>query len=356
VHAGRVREPGGPLAPSLVSTSAFHAGGAREYARDGNPTWEAFEEAVGELEGGAAVAFGSGMAAAAAVIEGLPPTAHVVIARTAYIEARHLLAERSTAGRLVVTEVDPLDLEAVRAALGDADALWVDAISNPNLDVARVDLLSDAAHAAGAVVVVDATLATPLLVRPIERGADLVLHSATKLIGGHSDLLLGTAIASDRERAERLRDSRSTLGSVPGAIETWLALRGMRTLALRLRRAEHTASLLAERLHSHPGVRAVRYPGLPGDPSHEAAKALLDGFGAVVAFEVAGGSEHADVVCERVRLITHATSVGGVESLIDRPSRWHRERAIPAATLRLSVGCEHPDDLWADLDGAIGAG
>ena len=355
VHAGRRRrEPGEPLNDSPVFASAFHAGGERGYAREGNPTWETFEAAIGELEGGEAVAFPSGMAATAAVLETLPPTAEVVIARSAYVEARRLLGEREAAGRLTASHIDASDASRALGALDGADMLWLDALSNPALDAPELDRLVAAAGEAGAAVVVDATLATPLLVRPLELGADLVLHSATKYIGGHSDLLLGVVTARDPERAARLRDARATLGAVPGTMEAWLALRGLRTLPLRLERGQETALELARRLSTHPAVARVRHPGLPSDPSHEVVKRLFDGFGAVLCFELAGGPDQADQVCERVRLVTHASSLGGVETLIERPRRWHDDRNVSSAALRLSAGCEDAEDLWADLAQALG--
>lgn len=354
VHAGRPRPvPGDPLIPGPTFASAFHAGGARGYARDGNPTWEAFESAIGTLEDGHAVAFSSGMAAATAVLESLPPTARVLAAGDAYVEARRLLGEREADGRLRVGYVDAIELDAVLAELPGADVLWIDALSNPGLDVPELDRLAAAARESGATVVVDATLATPMLVRPLARGADLVLHSATKYMGGHSDLLLGVVAAADAERAARLRDSRAGLGSVPGTMEAWLGLRGLRTLPLRIERGAETAMALAGRLAAHPAVTTVRYPGLASDPAHRAASRLFDGYGAVLSFEVRGGAERADALCAAVRLITHATSLGGVETLIERPARWHHERDVPSGLLRLSAGCEHPEDVWDDLERAL---
>jgi len=342
-----------PLNAPLVPASAFRGAGERSYARDGNPTWEAFEEAIGALEGGTAVAFATGMAAAAGVIEALPPTARVVVARSAYVEVRRLLAEREAAGRLRVTEVDATDGDSILPALPGADVAWLDSISNPALDVAEVDTVARAARQAGCAVVVDSTLATPVNQRPLELGADLVIHSATKYIGGHSDLLLGVAVAADPARASRLRDARTTLGAVPGTLETWLGLRGLRTLALRVERGAASAGILARRLAEHPAVALVRYPGLATDRSHPVARRLLDGFGAMLSFEVAGGGEAAGAVCEAVALISHASSFGGVETLIEHHGRWHPSSEAGDGLLRLSVGCEHPDDLWRDLDRAL---
>lgn len=299
------------------------------------------------------MAFASGMAAVSAVLEGVAAGERVVVARSAYVEVRRLLTERQAAGKLEVTAVDPRATEKMLAAIPGAALVWIDAISNPTLDIPDLVKISEAANRAGATLLVDATLATPMLLRPLAIGADLVLHSATKYIGGHSDMLLGVIAARDPRWAERLRGARTTLGAVPGTMETFLGLRGLRTLPLRIERGMQGAALLAERLTRHPEVESVRYPGLAGDPSHEQAQKLLDGFGAMLSFEARGGVERADAICSRVRVLTHATSLGGVESLIERHSRWHAEPAVPEALVRVSVGCEHPEDLWRDLEQAL---
>lgn len=354
VTAGRADPiPGGPLNVPPVLASSFHAGSEQSYARDGNPTWQAFEAAIGALEGGTAVSFSSGMAATSAILEGLPPTGRVVMADSAYSEVRGMLAEREAAGRLRATFTDPIDTDAMIASLPGADMLWLDAISNPLLDVPELDVLARAAHDEGVLVVVDATLATPVLQRPLALGADLVVHSATKAIGGHSDLLLGVAVARTQETAARLGDARTMFGAVPGTFEAWLALRGLRTLPLRVERAQATASRLAADLASREEVKWVRYPGLALDPAHGAAERLLDGPGTMIAFEIEGGVERAEAFCEAVGLITHAASLGGVETLIERHGRWCSASHVPSGLLRLSVGCEHPDDLWRDLDHAL---
>ena len=356
VTAGRGdRAAGEPLNVPPVFASAYRAGAERTYARDGNPTWEAFERALGALEGGTAVAFPSGMAAVAAVVADIERGARVVVADSAYVEVREALAEREAEGGLSVSTVDATDTDAAMRALAGTDLLWLDTLSNPGLEVPEIDRLTAAAHAHGTTVVVDATLATPILQRPLELGADLVLHSATKHIGGHSDLLLGAAVAADPLRAERLRAIRTRVGAAPGTLDAWLALRGLRTLPLRIERGQRTAGLLAERLATHPAVTSVRYPGLAADPAHATASRLLDGFGTVISFEVEGGAAGADAVCRALRVITHATSLGGVETVIERHGNWHAEPGIAAGLLRLSVGCEHPDDLWADLESALAA-
>ncbi len=354
VLAGRGRETGDPLNRPPVFASAFRAGGDHDYARAANPSWEAFEQVLGALDGGSAVAFGSGIAAAAATLDLVRPGGRVVAAASAYFEVRHLLDDREQAGRLSATYVDPLDTAALLAAAEDADLLWLDALANPGLDVPEVDLIAAALRDRETKLVVDATLVTPILMRPLELGADIVIHSATKFIGGHSDLLLGAAVARDRELAERLRSGRTMAGAVPGTMDTWLGLRGIRTLALRIERGSRTAAVLAGRLLEHPAVLSVRYPGLADDRAHDPARRMMSDFGAVLAFELDRG-RCADLVCEGVEVITHATSLGGVETLIERPGRWHPGAVVAPGMLRVSVGCEDPEDLWRDLEHALAA-
>jgi cystathionine gamma-synthase len=334
-----------------VLTAPFHGEG---YAREeGSPTWEALEAAVGTLEGGETVAFSSGMAAIGATLEHLPVGARVVGPTEGYTVTRGLLAERAAQGRIELETVDLTDTAAVVRAAEGAALVWVETPTNPMVGIVEVDRVCEGAHAAGAEVVVDATFATPLLQRPLDLGADVVVHSATKYIGGHSDLLLGVASTRSPERFAALRHARGVAGATPGALEAFLALRGLRTLSVRLERAQATAAVLAERLAAHPNVAVVHYPGLPGDPGHERAARLMDGFGAMLAFEVEGGAEAAQAVCDRVRVLIHATSLGGVETLIERRARYAAEVA-PPSLLRVSVGVEHPEDLWADLERALG--
>jgi len=354
ITAGRAAPaPGEPLSVPPIFASGFHANGTLPYARDGSPTWQAFEDALGSLEGGESVAFASGMGAAASVFEDVPPGGIVLMPSTAYVEARRLLADRAARGHLRVRPVEATDTAAILASLPGADLLWLESLTNPLLEVAELDLIIPEARRAGVTVVVDATLATPILQRPLEHGADVVIHSATKFIGGHSDLLLGVATTRDPARAQQLRNTRASLGAVPGAVEAFLGLRGLRTLPLRMDQSQAGAMELAGHLVDHPAVARVSYPGLASDPGHAAAARLLDGFGALVAFELHGGRCHADAVCEAVEVFTHATSLGGVESLIERRSRIPGEDRVPPGLLRLSVGCEHPRDLWADLERAL---
>jgi len=355
VALGRPHGAGSPVNVPLTLTSTYRVGGELGYARDGNEGWAALEEALGTLEGGGAVAFASGMAAAAAVLETLGPRALVVVSKVTYHGVRVLLEQRAAGGRLRVLAVDALDVAAAGAACAGAELLWLETPMNPLLEIADIAALSAVAHERGAAVIVDSTFATPLRQRPLDLGADLVLHSATKFIGGHSDLLLGVVATRDRDRLEALRGRRQIDGSTPGALEAFLALRGLRTLAVRLDRAEATAAELAARLAAHPAVTRVRYPGLPGDGGHALASTQMSGFGAVMAFETVGDAATAERVCARVELITHATSLGGVETLLERRARYPGDAAAgtPPTLIRLSVGIEHVEDLWSDLSRAL---
>ena len=344
VSAGRPpRVPGAPVSPPLELTSTYVADGAVNYARAGNPTWTAFEEALGALEGGAALVFASGMAAVAAALS-LAPEGGVVVAPThAYNGTGSILGDLADAGRLTVRRVDISDTAAVVAALDGAHLLWVESPTNPMLEVADLPALVAAAHEHDAIVVCDNTFATPLLQQPLAEGADVVMHSVTKFLSGHSDVLLGATVTADSPRGhalqERLAHHRLIHGAVAGPMETWLALRGMRTMHLRVERAGSNAAELALRLEGHPAVERVRYPG----------------FGAIVSIEVRGGADAAERVSAAVRLWTHATSLGGVESLIERRRRIGTEPlTVPENLLRLSVGVEDVEDLWRDLDRALG--
>ena len=347
ITAGRPQGAGSPLNEPPALASAFRSGGRSAYARQGNPSWAALEQAIATLERGAgAVAFSSGMAASNAVVESLSPGSRVLAADSAYVELRALLADRAAAGLIGLEYADPTDASRFTAAITGHDAVWIDAVTNPRLEVVDVRRIAAAASAAGATLVVDSTLATPLGLKPLELGADLVVHSATKYIGGHSDLLLGLVAAAEPAALARIAATRERLGATPGAIEAWLALRGLRTLPIRLERGQQSAALIAARLLAHPAVGRVHYPGLCR-PLHD-----LAGPGAMISFEVEDPGI-ADRVCELVEVITHAASLGGVESLIERHAHWHAEPSIPQSLLRLSVGCEHVDDLCSDLERAL---
>ncbi|HEX5189242.1 MAG TPA: PLP-dependent aspartate aminotransferase family protein [Streptosporangiaceae bacterium] len=361
ITAGRpADEPGQPLNVPIVLASNFRAGehgqtAGREYSRDdATPGWEALEEVVGELEGGEAVAFSSGMAAAAAVLGQVPARARLVAPTDCYAGVQALLADGQRQGRWQVDLVDITDTAAAVAAARRADMVWLESPTNPLLGIADLPAVCAAARESGALVVVDNTFATPLLQQPIALGAHIAVHSATKFLGGHSDLLLGVAVAGTAELGRRLRRRREVSGAVPGALETFLVLRGLRTLALRLDRSQGNATELARRLADHPAVTRVRYPGLPDDPGHARAAAQMTGYGAVLAFEVAGAAE-ANWICDSVRVIRSATSLGGVESTIERRAKVAGQHHLPPGLLRLSVGCEHIEDLWNDLTNALAA-
>lgn len=331
--------PGAPLNTPIFPASTYIAGGERVYSRnEASEGWEAFEDVLGGLEGGEAVAFSSGMAACAAILCELPTSAHLVLIDDCYqgvaaIAEAGVLAHGWRVERLGAA--DPGWLE--KAA--EADLLWLESPSNPLLEVADLPAVSAAPRRPGARLVVDNTFATPLVQRPLELGADVVVHSATKLIGGHSDLLLGAAVTRDPSLARTLRQVRGRNGATPGMLECFLALRGARTLPLRQRQAQASAEQLARRLGEHPAVTRVRYPG----------------FGTIVSFELPD-AEAADEVCGATRLIRHATSLGGVETSMERRSAHPGQEHIPAGLIRLSVGCEDAEDVWRDLESALRAG
>lgn len=364
VAAGRPHAPGSPLNAPIVPVTSFRhdesgaSGGENRYARhDVSETIAAVEELIGLLDGGRAIAFGSGIAAIAAVVEGRPIGGVAVVPHAAYSGSMSMFAEQRALGRMEVRAVDIADTAAVVAALDGADLLWLETVTNPLMSVPDIPALVAAAHDAGAVVCVDATFSTPLIVRPLDLGADVVMHSATKYLAGHSDVLLGALVTRDDALADQLHLRRTLTGAVPGALEAYLATRGIRTLALRMERSQANAGELARRLEADPRVSRVRYPGLPSHPQHAVAARDHQGFGAMIGLEVDGGAERAEAVCRGVRLIHHATSLGGVESLLERRARHEVDAAFgtPENLLRFSVGIEHVEDLWADLDQALAA-
>jgi cystathionine gamma-synthase len=358
VQAGRPqRIPGAPMNPPLVLSSTYLHDATIEYGRDGNVAWAALEAALGALDGGRAVTFASGLAAATAIADLVPPGGTAVLSTVTYHGVRNIFERLVAAGRLGLRLAPADDTDAVLAAADGADMVWVESIANPLIVVADVPAIVAGARRRGAISVVDATFATPLRQRPLELGADIVLHSATKLIGGHSDLLMGAVVCRDDAHADALLAHRHDHGSVPGSLEAFLALRGLRTLAVRVDRAEASAAELARRLAAHPRVSAVHYPGLPGDSQHERASRVLPrGAGPMLAFEVAGTVEQTEAFLAGLRLVTHATSLGGVESLIERRARYAGDAAVVGPTLcRLSVGIEDVDDIWADLHAALSA-
>lgn len=356
VSAGRDRRPGSPLNVPPVPASNFVLGGPRAYARDdGTPTWEALEEIVGGLEGGSSVAFASGMAAIAAVFDQLPVGAVVALPDDCYQGVAGLAQAGARQGRWTVHRVPVTDTSRWVALCRTADLVWLESPSNPLLTVGDVDAICAAPRKPGAILGVDNTFATPLNQRPLRLGADVAVQSVTKFLGGHSDLLGGVVSVRDPALLAAFRHSRELTGATPGTLEAFLAVRGVRTLALRLARAQESAMTLADRLSRHPSVTRTRYPGLPDHPTHAAAQRQLKGFGTVISFDVTGHAATADAVCTRLRLIQHATSLGAVESTIERRASVPGQEHLPPTLLRLSVGIEAVEDLWADLDRALGA-
>ena len=354
VAAGRPSAAGDALNVPLVPASNFILGSGRDYARDdGTPTWEALEDITGRLESGRAVAFASGMAAIAAVFDQLDTGSTVVLPDDCYQGVAGLVAAGARRGRWSVRRVALDDTPGWVDACGTADLVWLESPSNPLLGVADLEAICAAPRRNGGIVAVDNTFATPLNQRPLDFGATVSLQSATKFIGGHSDLLAGVATTKDEALWHELRKSRELTGATPGTLESFLAVRGSRTMALRLHHAQQSAMVLAERLAAHPAVEVTRYPGLPGHPTHPTAKRILNGYGTIVSFDLRGGADLADAACRHVRLIRHATSVGGVESTMERRAAIRGQGHLPPSLLRLSVGIEDVDDLWKDLDTAL---
>lgn len=360
VTAGRpAHQPDAPLNPPLTLASTYVAGGALEYGRYANPAWEAFEEVLGRLEGGQALAYASGLAAIATVIDVVPVGGVVVAPRHAYLGTLGQLADLVASGRIGEARlVDIADTEAVCAAIPGAHLVLAESPTNPALEVADLSTLCAAGREAGAVVAVDNTFATPLLQRPLAVGADIVVHSVTKFLAGHSDVVLGALVTAPTPRGAQLHEDlasrRRKVGAIPGPFETWLALRGMRTLHLRVERSCANAAALAELLAAHPAVERVRYPGLASDPGHGRATAQMRAYGGILAIELRGGGAAADALTRTTRLWVHATSLGGVESTFERRRRWASEMpTIPENLVRMSVGIEEVDDLWRDLSTAL---
>ena len=361
VTAGRPpRVQGGPVNPPVVFSSTYvnqgvSAPGDLLYTRMDTETWHPFEEALAALEGARhGVVLGSGMAAVIAAVGDVPDGGAVVVPRHAYQVSLGYLDDLSARHGVDVRRVDIADTAQVVAALDGADVLLAESPTNPMLEVADLPAILAAARERGVRSVVDNTFATPLGQRPLDLGADVVVHSVTKYLAGHSDVVLGAAVTRDDEIAAGIRAYRTLHGAVPGPMEVWLALRGLRTLHLRVERANATAAELARRLAAHPAVGEVRHPSLPSDPGHERAAGLMNGFGAVLGLRPRGGAAAADAVVAAVRLWVPATSLGGVESTLERRRRFPTEsRTVPEDLLRMSVGIEDVEDLWADLDRAL---
>jgi cystathionine gamma-lyase len=349
-------EQGAPFLPGPVFAGPFHLQGEVassdwSYTRYGNPTWERYELALGELEEAEVVVFASGMAAAAALLFTLlAPGDAVAMDRDCYRGVRILAESHLTARGVDLRLAAPAELEhAVRGAR----MLWIESPSNPKLDVYDLRALAEAARAEAAPTVVDNTTAGPLYQRPLDLGADYVLTSATKHLSGHADLMLGYVATRVPERAAALRKWRTISGPIPGPFEVWLAHRSLATYALRLERGSANALALAELLVERDDVTGVRYPGLPTDPGHEVARRQMSGFGTVLAFDL-GSRERAEAFLEASELVADATSFGGVMTTAERRARWGGDD-IPDGFIRLSAGCEDVADLLADVERALGA-
>ncbi len=367
IHAGQEPdEPFGAVNVPIYQTSTYAqpAVGAPkryDYARGGNPTREAFQTALASLEGGAhGVAFSSGMGAETTLLLTLRPGDHVLLSNDVYGGTYRLLARVLQDWGLVHDVVEMTDLDAVRAAvLPETRIVWVETPTNPLLKVIDIEAVARIAHDAGARCVVDNTFATPYLQRPLELGADVVVHSVTKYLGGHSDLVMGAVVTSDVGLAERLAYLQNAVGAVPGPMDAYLALRGLKTLAIRMRAHCAGAQAVSGFLADHPKVTAVHYPGLPDHPGRRVAARQMRDFGGMVSFEVAS-REEAIRVSESTELFFLAESLGGVESLIEVPAPMTHASvagsplAVPETLIRLSIGIEHPDDLIADLERALG--
>ena len=358
IHAGTERTPGQPGTPPLVPASIYVSLGTprpgRGYGRDGNPGWEALEQALGGLEDAQAVAFASGQAASMALMLALAPgRKRIVLPNDGYYGGR-VLADRLRPHGAVPVLVDLQDLAAVERELAAAPSLlWAETPTNPLLRVADLARLGAIAAGAGAPMVVDNTVATALLQRPLEAGATASLYSLTKAVSGHSDVILGAVVSRDDDLLGALRAWRSSGGGIPGPFEAWLALRGLKTLPLRLARKSDSALVVAAHLAGHPRVAAVHYPGIDKSTSELAARQMPNGFGPLLSFEIT--PEHADAADKVVassRLILPATSFGGVESTWERRARWPAETA-PPGLIRMSVGVEPAADLITDIDQAL---
>lgn len=371
IHAGQEPDPlTGAVVPPVYQVSTFAqdgVGGLRggyEYSRSGNPTRTALEECLASLEGGSrALAFASGLAAEDTLLRTVgAPGAHAVIGNDAYGGTYRLFARVAEPWGLEHTAVDLTDLDAVRRAIepGRTRIVWTETPTNPLLTVVDIAALAAIAHEAGALLVVDNTFASPYLQQPLSLGADVVVHSTTKYLGGHSDVVGGALVVRDDELGDQLAYHQNAMGSVPGPWDSWLVLRGIKTLAVRMDRHCANAKAVVAALESHPRVSRVLYPGLPGHPGHDVAERQMRDFGGMVSFQVAGGVDEAVAVCGRTRVFTLGESLGGVESLIEHPGRMTHASAagsaleVPADLVRLSVGIEDADDLVADLVQALG--
>ena len=357
VAAGRpAKQPDGALNPPIALNSTFHEGGPVGYGRYGNETWSALEDAISVLEGGKTLLFSSGMAAISAVFSLLPEGAVIVAANNGYQGTTTLLKKLHESEKLKVRFVNLANTDECIAAIPGAQMLYLESPLNPLLEVVDLPKIIAAGKAAGCGVAVDNTLATPLLQNPLALGADISIHSVTKYLSGHSDLILGSLTTNDQALYGRLEQSRKYGGAIAGPFEAWIALRGLRTFAIRMQRSQENAMELANRLSKDSRISKVRYPGLATDSYHSLAKSFMKGFGAMISFDVNASVEQVDLMCNSSKLITNATSLGGVESIWERRRRWATESvSVPENLIRFSVGIENVDDLWADIQQALNA-
>ncbi|MFJ8589043.1 cystathionine gamma-synthase [Streptomyces sp. NPDC093595] len=370
IHAGNTADPlTGAVVPPIYQVSTYKqdgVGGLRggyEYSRSANPTRTALEENLAALEGGRrGLAFASGLAAEDCLLRALlVPGDHVVIPNDAYGGTFRLFAKVVARWGVEWSVADTSDPAAVRDAITDrTKAIWVETPSNPLLGITDIAAVADVARTAGVKLVVDNTFASPYLQQPLALGADVVVHSLTKYMGGHSDVVGGALVTADEALGEELAYHQNAMGAVAGPFDSWIVLRGIKTLAVRMDRHSSNAARVAEMLTQHPKVTQVLYPGLPEHPGHEVAAKQMKDFGGMISFRVTGGEEAAVEVCDRARLFTLGESLGGVESLIEHPGRMtHASVAgslleVPGDLVRLSVGIENVDDLLADLTQALG--
>ncbi|MFD0370838.1 cystathionine gamma-synthase [Streptomyces sp. NPDC059071] len=370
IHAGNTADPlTGAVVPPIYQVSTYKqdgVGGLRggyEYSRSANPTRTALEENLAALEGGRrGLAFASGLAAEDCLLRTLlVPGDHVVIPNDAYGGTFRLFAKVVQRWGVDFSVADTSDVESVRGAINDRTKLvWVETPSNPLLGITDIEAVAGVARQAGVKLVVDNTFASPYLQQPLSLGADVVVHSLTKYMGGHSDVVGGALVTADAELGEELAYHQNAMGAVAGPFDSWIVLRGIKTLAVRMDRHSENAGKVVEMLTQHPKVTQVLYPGLPEHPGHEVAAKQMRAFGGMISFRVQGGEEAAVEVCNRAKLFTLGESLGGVESLIEHPGRMtHASVAgsaleVPADLVRLSVGIENVDDLLADLREALG--
>ncbi|MET9728276.1 cystathionine gamma-synthase [Streptomyces zaomyceticus] len=370
IHAGNTADPlTGAVVPPIYQVSTYKqdgVGGLRggyEYSRSANPTRTALEENLAALEGGRrGLAFASGLAAEDCLLRTLlSPGDHVVIPNDAYGGTFRLFAKVVQRWGVDFSVANTSDIAAVRAAVNDRTKLiWVETPSNPLLGITDIEAIAGVARHAGVKLVVDNTFASPYLQQPLALGADVVVHSLTKYMGGHSDVVGGALVTADEALGEELAYHQNAMGAVAGPFDSWIVLRGIKTLAVRMDRHSENAEKIVEMLTQHPKVTQVLYPGLPEHPGHEIAAKQMRSFGGMISFRVQGGEEAAVEVCNRAQLFTLGESLGGVESLIEHPGRMtHASVAgsaleVPADLVRLSVGIENVDDLLADLRQALG--